>query len=145
MEEVVVKGVLVILFTLDIKKSVLAYSKVTIFLIILNYIYSLFSHNVSSDYMTYMFVYPLIGGLIVNLFLVINKKINRIRLYYIGKSILNYGIATLVVGSFIKGVFEIAGTDSIYLVYYFYLGIILTNIGVLSLLYSLYRANNINR
>ena len=134
-----------ILFTLDIKKSVLAYSKVTIFLIILNYIYSLFSHNVSSDYMTYMFVYPLIGGLFVNLFPIINGKINGMRLYYIGKFILNYGIATLVVGSFIKGVFEIAGTDSIYLVYYFYLGIILASIGFLFLLYSLYRANNINR
>ena len=134
-----------ILFTLDIKKSVLAYSKVTIFLIILNYIYSLFSHNVSSDYMTYMFVYPLLGGLLVNLFPIINGKINRMRLYYIGKFVLNYAIATLVVGSFIKGVFEIAGTDSIYLVYYFYLGIILANIGFLFLLYSLYRSNNINR
>ena len=134
-----------ILFTLDIKKSVLAYSKVTIFLIILNYIYSLFSHNVSSDYMTYMFVYPLLGGLLVNLFLIIDEKITRMKLYYIGKFVLNYGIATLVVGSFIKGVFEIAGTDSIYLVYYFYLGIILASIGFLFLLYSLYRANNINR
>ena len=134
-----------ILFTLDIKKSVLAYSKVTIFLIILNYIYSLFSHNVSSDYMTYMFVYPLLGGLLVNLFLIIDEKINRMKLYYIGKFVLNYAIATLVVGSFIKGVFEIAGTDSIYLVYYFYLGIILASIGFLFLLYSLYRANNINR
>ena len=145
MEEVVAKGVLVILFTLDIKKSVLAYLKVTIFLVVLNYIYSLFSHNVSSDYMTYMFVYPLIGGLIVNLILVRNKKVNRVKLYYIGKIVLNYGIATLIVGSFIKGVFEIAGTDSTYIVYYFYLGTILISMGILFLLYSLYRANNINR
>ena len=128
-----------ILFTLDIKKSVLAYSKATIFLIILNYIYSLFSHGVNSDYMTYMFVYPLIGGLFVNLFLIINKKITRTKLFYIGKSVLNYGLATLVVGSFIKGVFDIAGTDSIYIVYYLYIGIILTSIGLLFLLYSLYR------
>ena len=92
-----------------------------------------------------MFVYPLLGGLLVNLFLIIDEKITRMKLYYIGKFVLNYGIATLVVGSFIKGVFEIAGTDSIYLVYYFYLGIILASIGFLFLLYSLYRANNINR
>lgn len=133
-----------ILFTLEIKKSVSAYLKVTIFLIVLNYIYSLFSHNVSSDYMTYMFVYPLIGGMIVNLILVMNRHVNRVRLYYVGKSVLNYGIATLVIGSFIKGVFQIAGTDSNYIVYYFYLGIILTSMGILFLLYSLYRVSNIN-
>lgn len=134
-----------ILSMLDIKKSVLVYSEVTIFLIILNYIYSLFSHNISSSYMTYMFVYPLIGGVFVNLLIIINKKITEIKLFYIAKSILNYGIATLIVGSFIKGVFEIAGTDSIYLVYYFYIGIILIIIGFLLILYSLYQANKINR
>ena len=141
-----VKGALVILSTSDIKKSILAYLGVTIFLIILNYIYSLFSHNVSSNYMTYMFIYPLIGGLFVNLVLLISKKITEVKLFYIGKSVLNYGIATLVIGSFLKGVFEIAGTNSIYLIYYFYIGIVLLSIGLLFLFYSLYnRSNYINR
>lgn len=134
-----------ILSMLDIKKSVLVYSEVTIFLIILNYIYSLFSHNISSSYMTYMFLYPLSGGTFVNLFIISSKKVTEIKLFYIAKSILNYGIATLVVGSFIKGVFEIAGTDSIYLVYYFYMGIILIIIGLLLILYSLHEANKINK
>ena len=133
-----------ILSILDIKKSVLSYLGVTIFLIIVNYIYSLFSHNVSSNYMMYMFIYPLIGGLFVNSILAISKKNIEMKLFYIGKSVFNYGIATLVVGSFIKGVFEIAGTDSIYLVYYFYIGIILISIGLSLILYSVYRANNIN-
>lgn len=139
-----VKGVLVILSTSDIKKSVLAYLGVSIFLIIVNYIYSLFSHNVSSNYMTYMFVYPLLGGLFINLVIFTNKKITKIKLFYISKSTMNYGIAALVMGSFLKGVFEIAGTNSIYLIYYFYLGIILISIGILSVLYSLYRSNYTN-
>lgn len=127
-----------ILYTLDIKKSVLSYSVVTIFLIILNYIYSLFSHNVISNYMRYMFVYTLIGGLFINLILIMSNEITEVKLFYIGKSTFNYGIATLVVGSFIKGIFEIAGTDSIYLTNYFYVGIVLISIGALLLLYSLY-------
>lgn len=134
-----------ILSMLDIKKSVLEYLGVTIFLIILNYVYSLFSHNVSSSYMIYMFVYPLIGGVIINLFSIMRKKITEVKLFYIGKSTFNYGIATLVVGSFIKGVFEIAGTDSVYLTYYFYIGITLVSVGLLFLLYSLYKANKSNR
>lgn len=132
-----------ILSTLDIKKSVFIYLAVSIFLIILNYVYSLFSHGVSSNYMVYMFVYPLIG-VVINLILLMNKKKLNIKMFYTGKSILNYGIATLVVGSFIKGVLEIAGTDSIYLIYYFYIGIILISSGLLVLLYSLYRGNNNN-
>ena len=145
MAEVAVKGVLVTLFTSDIKKTGLAYLATVIFLILLNYIYSLFSHNVSSNYMSYMFLSPLIGGLCVILFLAISKKITEIKSFYIGKSVLNYGIGTLVAGSFLKGVFEIAGTDSIYLIYYFYIGILLIGMGLLFLLYSLYRANNVNR
>ena len=134
-----------ILSMLGIKKSVLVYLGVTIFLIILNYIYSLFSNNISSRYMTYMFIYPLIGGFFINLFIIISKKVTEIKLFYVAKSIFNYGISTLVVGSFIKGIFEIAGTDSVYLVYYFYIGIILIIIGFLLILYSLYEVNNINR
>lgn len=125
---------------LDIKKSIFAYSSVIIFLVVLNYIYSLFSHEVSSNYMTYMFIYPLIGGLFVHGCAMMNKKMTQLQSFYIGKCVLNYGIATFVVGSFMKGVFEIAGTDSSYLIYYVYIGLLLVGIGVMFIINSFYQS-----
>ena len=128
----------------DTKKSIISYFIVTIFLILLNYIYSIFSHNVSSNYMTYMFIYPLVTGILVIIFILINKNISKLKSFYIGKSILNYGIAIMVFRSFMKGVFEIAGTDSNYLIYYFYMGLILILVSSILLIYSLYEATKVH-
>lgn len=128
----------------DTKKSIINYFIVTIFLILLNYIYSIFSHNVSSNYMTYMFIYPLVTGILVSIFILINKNISKLKSFYIGKSILNYGIAIMVFRSFMKGVFEIAGTDSNYLTYYFYMGLILILVSSILLIYSLYEVTKVH-
>lgn len=128
----------------DTKKSIISYFIVTIFLILLNYIYLIFSHNVSSNYMTYMFIYPLVTGILVSIFILINKNISKLKSFYIGKSILNYGIAIMVFRSFMKGVFEIAGTDSNYLIYYFYMGLILILVSSILLIYSLYEATKVH-
>lgn len=128
----------------DTKKSIISYFIVTIFLILLNYIYSIFSHNVSSNYMTYMFIYPLVTGILVSIFILINKNISKLKSFYIGKSILNYGIAIMVFRSFMKGVFEIAGTDSNYLTYYFYMGLILILVSSILLIYSLYEVTKVH-
>lgn len=128
----------------DTKKSIISYFIVTIFLILLNYIYSIFSHNVSSNYMTYMFIYPLVTGILVSIFILINKNISKLKSFYIGKSILNYGIAIMVFRSFMKGVFEIAGTDSNYLIYYFYMGLILILVSSILLIYSVYEATKVH-
>ncbi len=128
----------------DTKKSIISYFIVTIFLILLNYIYSIFSHNVTSNYMTYMFIYPLVTGIIVSIFILINKNISKLKSFYIGKSILNYGISIMVFRSFMKGVFEIAGTDSNYLTCYFYMGLILILVSSILLIYSLYEATKVH-
>lgn len=128
----------------DTKKSIISYFIVTIFLILLNYIYSIFSHNVSSNYMTYMFIYPLVTGILVSIFILINKNISKLKSFYIGKSILNYGIAIMVFRSFMKGVFEIAGTDSNYLTYYSYMGLILILVSSILLIYSVYEATKVH-
>lgn len=90
--------------------------------------------------MTYMFLYPLVGGLFITTLLILFKGLVEIKSYYIGKAIFNYGIATLTIRSFIKGVFQIAGTDSSYLVYYFYIGSLFIMIGFIFLLASVYQA-----
>lgn len=118
---------LVILFMSDIRKkflkTIVIFIMITIFTFIFNKVYGIFGHGVTSPYMTYMFLYPLVGGVlfygIVMLFIpsIVNKK--KYRFFY---NIYNSGIAILTVGSLLRGVMEIAGTSSFYLIFYTLIG-----------------------
>jgi prolipoprotein diacylglyceryltransferase len=62
-----------------------------------------------------MFLYPLIGGaLFYFIIYVFTNKISKFKCYRLFFNIYNSGIATLTFGSFIKGILELAGADSIY-------------------------------
>ncbi|HOO68487.1 MAG TPA: hypothetical protein PLC53_03880 [Bacilli bacterium] len=81
--------------------------------------------------MTYMFLVPLIGSIF---YLLIKKK-------YINKfiyDIYNSGIATLTTGFLLKGIFDIAGTSSIFQVFYTVIGISMISIGIISYIINYY-------
>lgn len=124
-----------ILCTLDInkriKKSIVAYFFISIFLIVFDRIYAVFSHGVSSLSMNLMFLYPLIGGVGVYIILkyLCKEKGIKFRLTF---NIYNTGIATLTIGSLLKGIMDIAGTSSEYIVYYRIIGIIFIIVSILS-------------
>lgn len=115
------------MFMSDIRKkflkTIVIFIMITIFTFIFNKVYGIFGHGVTSPYMTYMFLYPLVGGVlfygIVMLFIpsIVNKK--KYRFFY---NIYNSGIAILTVGSLLRGVMEIAGTYSFYLIFYTLIG-----------------------
>lgn len=117
----------VILFISDIRKkffkTIVIFSIMTIFTFIFDKVYGIFGHGVTSPYMTYMFLYPLLGGVlfygIIMLLIpsIVNKK--RYRFFY---NIYNSGIAVLTVGSFLRGIMEITGTFSTYLMAYTLVG-----------------------
>lgn len=50
----------------------------------------------------------------------------------------------MVFRNFMKGVFQIAGTDSNYLIYYVYVALMLILVSSIFLIYSLYEATKIN-
>lgn len=104
------------MFTSDIKKTALLYLAASVFCMIVNLIYGRFAHGVSSAYMTYMFLYPLFGG---SLLLFLQKHMPPLSVALYG-----CGIFTLTLGSFIDGIFIIAGTDSPYVVLYYIVGIL---------------------
>lgn len=112
------------------KKRIIKYLLFSIILIIINYIYSLFSHNVSSAFMTYMFIFPLIGMILVIIFN--NENIEFYRL-------LSSTLLTFIIGSFVKGVMDIAGTSSNYLYVYLFDGLILL---LLSTIYLIKKNDN---
>ena len=109
----------------NLKKHLILYGIFSIICIVINAIYSIFSHGVSSNHMTYMFLYPLLLGIFVSL---INYENNN--------EVTDFsfcGILTLTIGSFLKGIFEIAGTSSEYEILFYLAGIILIIIGLIIL------------
>lgn len=126
----------------EYSKVLIAYLSITCFTILTNQIYSLYGHGVSSDAMTFMFLYPLLGGfiffLIIRLFF---SKIYYFSGYRVFFNIHNSGIATLTIGSFLRGIFEIAGTASNYVKYYYIFGWIFIGISLLLFLGMLLNKN----
>ena len=116
------------------KKTGITYLILTVVTVIIEKIYRLFGHGVTSPAMTWMFLYPLAGGLLI--YLVSRTKIGivdaeRFRSF---SNLYHSGIATLTVASFLKGVLEIAGTDSVYLPYFYIVGFGMVLFGILPLL-----------
>ena len=111
-----------ILYTLDINKQKKIYLISTIFTLVFGIIYELFSHGVISIYMIFAFIIPLLGYL---LYLLIDKKIIKIKTNINSAILLECGIFTLTIGSIIAGVLEIFGTTNIKVYFYLFIGILL--------------------
>lgn len=113
----------------------LIYVALSLVAIIADKIYDIFGHGVDSPAMTWMFLYPLLGGalfyFIVNLLISPINKVTGFRVFF---NMHNSGIATLTFASFLKGVFEIAGTNSSYLKYYYVVGCLFIVIGAINLI-----------
>ena len=113
-----------ILFILDIKehkKILLTYLGIAIGCIVVDRIYSVFGHGVYSAAMSLMFLYPLLAGVIYFIFFVLLLK--KVHLYFgfrLFKNLYASMVTLLTVRSFLQGIFEIAGTNSPYLVYFYY-------------------------
>jgi len=118
------------------KRTVIIYGITTLFLIGFNYLYSLLGHGVSSPFMSYAFVFSLVLGVIS--FLVIGwlKLENRIAF-----NLYNAGVATVIIGSILRGIFDIAGADSTSPIYYFLVGAGFVVIGGFLYFYQWFRTN----
>lgn len=96
-------------------KTIVAYLLISLLSVLINFVYGLFGHGVSSSAMTWMFLYPLVGGALCFTLLGLTVcQLYRSAGYRLFFNAYNSGIATLTVSSFLKGVLEIAGTDSPY-------------------------------
>jgi hypothetical protein len=114
------------------------YLAVSIICMIIDKVYALFGHGVASNYMSLMYLYPLLGGVLpffLLWFLVL--KADYIRHYRLFYNCYNSGIAMLTVGSMLAGVFEIAGTASPYLIIFTVGGWAILGGGLLGYLWGL--------
>ena len=84
-------------------------------------VYDCFSHGIHSDFMTFLFLIPLVLGALPCLFFVLAKKIR-----FPGRlsvNLWNSGVAAVTCASVLEGIFEIAGAESVYQIYLFYFGL----------------------
>ena len=97
----------------SIKKAFIIYIAATVFCLIFFLIYNVFSHDVTSPFMTFLFAWPLLLGVLPCAALLIFRPMH---LYpnWITANLYNSGVAALTVSSAMKGVFDIAGTSSIH-------------------------------
>ena len=109
-------------------KTALVYLVISVFCAVFGAIYELYSHEVYSFYMIYAFAFPLVGGTLPFLLLgILNVK------YYpctISCSLYHCGIATLTVGSIIRGFVEIYGTTNRLIRIYRIIGGLLIAVGI---------------
>lgn len=104
--------------------TVKTYIFATLFCIVFNTVYSLFGHGVTSPFMSYAYVFSLVLG--VGGFILVGQLHLENRVAF---NLYNAGIATLTVGSLLRGIIDIAGADTIYPVYYFVVGAGLVAVG----------------
>jgi hypothetical protein len=107
----------------QLKKEIWVYLILSVVAIVVDKVYGIFGHGVESASMTGMFLYPLLGGaliyFIIKMFVPYVTEFAGWRAF---SNIYNSGIITLTIASLLKGIFEIAGTNSIYLIYYYITG-----------------------
>ena len=118
------------------RQEAVLYLLLSIFTVIIDNLYAYFGHGVRSDSMTFMFLYPLLGGTVLYFLIdVIMPDVKRKRGYRLFLNLYNAGIATLTTGSFLNGILEIAGTDSPFTIVFFITGWIFSGAGILILAY----------
>ncbi|MFV0351080.1 MAG: hypothetical protein ACK5JF_02050 [Oscillospiraceae bacterium] len=116
-------------------KMAAVFLEVALFSVLFDNIYALFGHGVRSGAMSFMFLYPLLGGGVVYLLLgLFIPGVTGKRGYRAFYHLYNFGIALLTVKSLLQGIFEMAGTNSNYLIFYTVFGWLFAAAGIITLL-----------
>lgn len=100
------------------KKTVISYTQITIFFFIFSRIYEAFSFGESSVHMHYLFAVPLVGGIILTMFLKVLPQFSRMNL-----NLWNSSVAILTTGTLFRGIVNISGRSTTLDALYWYVGI----------------------
>lgn len=116
----------------DLKRPIETYLALSFLMVIIDEVYGLFGHGVTSASMSWMFLYPLLGGTLVLLLIALlipeAAHADGFRLSF---NLYSSGIAALTAASLLKGILEIAGADSPYTMMFFIAGWTFTASGLL--------------
>ena len=100
------------------KKTVISYTQITIFFFIFSRIYEAFSFGESSVHMHYLFAVPLVGGILLTMFLKVLPQFSRMSL-----NLWNSAVAILTTGTLFRGIVNLSGRSTTLDALYWYVGI----------------------
>ena len=104
-------------------RTILIYLGITLFCAFFSWVYEQHSHGVYSNYMIYVFLFPLVGGVLLFSVLGVSKRLPKPSRFSLNAH--HAGIATLALGSALQGALEIYGTTSGYITGYWMVGSLL--------------------
>ena len=123
--------------TVSLENGRRIYVFVSVFCLVFSIVYESFSHNVYSPYMVFAVAFPLIGGaavaeILLKLPAAFHPRRMTVRLY-------NSGIAALTLGSVVRGVLDIYGTENPLVTCYAVVGIAFAAAGIVCWMIAVFR------
>ena len=112
----------------SLKKTVISYILITIFFFAFSKIYEAFSFGETSVHMHYLFTVPLVGGIILTIFLKVLPHFSRISL-----NLWNSAIAIITAGTLFRGVVNLSGRSTTLDAPYWYIGITFAALAIVSI------------
>lgn len=100
------------------KKTVISYTLITIFFFAFSRIYEAFSFGETSVHMHYLFTAPLVGGILLAIFLKVLPHFSRISL-----NLWNSAVAIITAGTLFRGIVNLSGRSTTLDRPYWYVGI----------------------
>ena len=101
-----------------LKKTVISYTLITIFFFAFSRIYEAFSFGETSVHMHYLFTAPLVGGILLAIFLKVLPHFSRISL-----NLWNSAVAIITAGTLFRGIVNLSGRSTTLDAPYWYVGI----------------------
>jgi hypothetical protein len=103
------------------------YAAATVFCAVLSAVYEALSHGVYSPFMVFLFLIPLLLGVLPFGILKIGQRVKNVEAAAV--NLWNAGAATLTAGSLIRGIMDIYGTTTPFAMVYLMLGLFLLAAG----------------
>lgn len=104
------------------------YAIASAFCLVFYLIYDQFSHEVRSNYLTYLCLWPLLLGFLPSVLLQLVKRLPKPGIGV--RNLYRCGVEALTVSSALRGIFDIAGNASSYQTYMMVLGGLLWAMGI---------------
>ena len=111
------------------KKTAISYTLITIFFFAFSRIYEAFSFGETSVHMHYLFAVPLVGGILLTIFLKAFPHFSRISL-----NLWNSAVAIITAGTLFRGIVNLSGRSTTLDAPYWYVGISFAILAILSII-----------
>ena len=111
------------------KKTAISYTLITIFFFAFSRIYETFSFGETSVHMHYLFAVPLVGGILLTIFLKVLPHFSRISL-----NLWNSAVAIITTGTLFRGIVNLSGRSTTLDAPYWYVGISFVILAILSII-----------